>query len=82
MQVDRWSYFQPNWNWSLQVLDSEETFAKIARAAVIPFLLISSFEAFVVTAQFIANLAILGANKIEKLIYCLPNSIYYDCFRH
>lgn len=83
---DRWSYFQPNWNWSLYVLKSEKPLAKIARACVIPFLVISALESFVQCSQFTANVGILAFNKIySTLSPKIEQAIYFllhDCFRY
>ena len=86
LPTERWSYFEPNWNWSVHALISDAALAEIARATVIPFLIISALEAFVHCSQYTINVSIFLANKIystlppkiERVIYFL----LHDCFRH
>jgi hypothetical protein len=58
---------QINWDWSEGVLDSDTTISKIARALVVPFMLIAAFEALV---NAIKILAAIGKDIYIKLSCC------------
>lgn len=66
--VERWSYFDPQFRWSLYVLESDAMIHKIARALVIPFIFITFLEFFATIAQWSANIVILSANNINYLL--------------